>query len=109
MKSRITDEMHASIPALIERGMAKIEIAALARAAPIARGLVAPPTCSAFNVGLTSAALALARWNPECRLWHFSYIAFVPSDVRSLGTFRTWRDVRLESVIRADSPPMMRF
>src|SRR5260370_22987497 len=109
MKSRITDEMHASIPALIERGMAKIEIAALARAAPIARGLVAPPTCSAFNVGLTSAALALARWNPECRLWHFSYIAFVPSDVRSLGTFPTWRDVRLESVIRADSPTMMRF
>src|SRR5258708_32570458 len=41
---------------------------ALARAAPIARRLVAPPACSAFNVGLTSAALALARWNPECRL-----------------------------------------
>src|SRR5258706_12522359 len=41
---------------------------ALARAAPIARRLVAPPACSAFNVGLTSAALVLARWNPECRL-----------------------------------------
>src|SRR6266404_6834433 len=33
----------------------------LARAAPIARRLVAPPACSAFNIGLTSAALALAR------------------------------------------------
>ena len=41
---------------------------ALARAAPIARRLVAPPACGAFNVGLTSPALALAWWNPECRL-----------------------------------------
>src|SRR5712671_1886183 len=57
---------------------------ALARAAPIARRLVAPPARSAFNVGLTSAALALTRWNPECRLCGVErpLMRFVRGDVR---------------------------
>src|SRR5216684_3360312 len=57
---------------------------ALARAAPIARRLVAPPACSAFNVGLTSAALALARWNPECRYVEWNGLSVRASQLLSL-------------------------